>query len=51
MDVERIEGSGGWRISDIVGDQLVTLRFFGYTKTQAIMLFRQEMKTRKTCQP
>lgn len=47
MDVERIEGSGGWRISDIVDGHLVTLRFFGYTKTQATMLFRQQTKARK----
>lgn len=33
---------GAWRISAMINDQLVTRQFFGYTKKQAIAIFKHE---------
>jgi hypothetical protein len=35
---------GAWRISDIVGGYLVTKRYYGYTKREAIKLFKEETR-------
>lgn len=35
---------GGYAISDIVKGYLVTIQYYGYTKREAIKLFRQETK-------
>jgi hypothetical protein len=40
MLVERI--IGGYCISEIVGNQMITRRYFGYTKREAINLFKRE---------
>lgn len=44
MTVERLTVSGGWLISDIVDNQLIRRRYFGYTKREAIARFKQEIK-------
>jgi hypothetical protein len=35
---------GAWRISDIVAGYLVTRRYYGYTKREAIKLFKEETR-------
>lgn len=35
---------GAWRISDTVDGHLVTRQFFGYTKREAMRLFRAETR-------
>lgn len=35
---------GGYAISDIVNGYFVTIQYYGYTKREAIRLFRQETK-------
>lgn len=47
MDVERMHPSGGIKVSDIINNELVTLRFFGYTEAQAKALFKQQTKKRR----
>ena len=32
---------GAWRVSDFVGGYLVTRVFYGYTKREAVQLFRK----------
>jgi hypothetical protein len=36
--------NGFIKISDIIGNYLVTRKYMGYTKSQAIKLFKQEFK-------
>jgi len=48
MSIERMFPSGGWRISDIIGNYLVTRRYFGYTKREAIAEFRAEFRAKKS---
>lgn len=45
MIVERMEVSGGWRVSDLIDGYYVTRRYFGYTKREAMQLFRQDTGT------
>ena len=45
MTIERMFPSGGWRIYAIIGENLVTRRYFDYSKREAIALFRIEVKT------
>jgi len=35
---------GAWVVSGIVAGYLVTRRYYGYTKAQAITLWRKDMK-------
>ncbi len=35
---------GAWIISDIVAGYFITRRYYGYTKMEAIRLFKMEMK-------
>lgn len=46
MTIER-NHEGAYVISDIVKGYLVTMRYYGYTKREAIRLFRQEIKKAK----
>jgi hypothetical protein len=41
MTIERTH-QGAWRISDIVGDHLITRVYYGYTKSEAKRMFKQE---------
>lgn len=47
MTVERLFPSGAYLISAFVGDQLVTRRYFGYTRKEAIAEFRAELREMK----
>lgn len=44
MTIEKIFPSGGWIISAMVNGRYVKSRYFGYTKKQAIAMFKQEVK-------
>lgn len=44
MLIERVRHSGMWVISEIVKGALVTRKYLGYSRKEAIQLFRQEMK-------
>lgn len=44
MTVERMFPSGGYRIDDVVGGYLVTKWYYGYTKREAIRMFKEETK-------
>jgi hypothetical protein len=44
MTVEKMFPSGGYRVSEIVNGYYVTMRYFGYTKKEAVRLFRQYIK-------
>jgi len=44
MLIERVRHSGMWVISDIINGALVTKKYLGYSRKEAIQLFRQEMK-------
>lgn len=44
MIVERMTPSGGWRVSAMIGGYLVTRRYFGYSKREAIAKFKDETK-------
>lgn len=44
MSIERTR-EGGWVVSDIIGGYLVTRQYYGYTKREALQLFRQYAKT------
>lgn len=48
MIVERMTPSGGWLISAMIGGYLVTRRYFGYSKREAIAEFKDETKRSKT---
>ena len=41
MTVEKTT-QGAWKVSDIVNGCLVTKQYFGYTKKEAIAIFKQE---------
>ncbi len=34
---------GAWRVSAIVGGYLITRRYIGYTRREAVAMFRREM--------
>lgn len=38
---------GAWIISDIVAGYFITRRYYGYTKREAIRLFKMEMKGKR----
>jgi len=42
--VERVSHSGAWVVSDIVGGYWVTRTFYGYTRAQAVALFRESVR-------
>jgi hypothetical protein len=41
----RLFPSGDWQISAIVGNRLLSRRFSGYTKREALALYRAEVRT------
>lgn len=43
MTIER-KYQGAWVVSDIIGGYLVTRTFYGYTKREALRMFRAEFK-------
>lgn len=43
MTAERLFPSGAWRISSMIGGHLVSRVYFGYTKREAVAMFREEM--------
>ena len=43
MSIER-NFEGAYVVSDIIGGYLVVRRYYGYTKKEAIALFKSEMK-------
>jgi hypothetical protein len=48
MTVEKMFPSGGYLISDIINDQYVSRRYFGYLKKEAIAEFKQEFRKEKS---
>ena len=43
MTIER-NHAGAWIISDIIGHHLITRRYYGHTKREAMRLFKAETK-------
>lgn len=43
MTAERLFPSGAWRIFAMIGGHLVSRVYFGYTKREAVAMFREEM--------
>ena len=43
MTVDK-NSEGAWRVSDIINGYLVTKRYYGYTKKEAIKMFKEEYK-------
>ena len=43
MSIDK-NSEGAWRISDVVDGYLVTRRYYGYTKSEAIKLFKEETR-------
>jgi hypothetical protein len=43
MSIDK-NSEGAWRISDVVDGYLVTRRYYGYTKREAIKLFKEETR-------
>ena len=41
--LERVQHSGAWIVSDIVGDYRVARTYYGYTRAQAVAAFRREV--------
>lgn len=41
--VERVSHSGAWIVSDIVGGYRVARTYYGYTRREAVALFRREV--------
>lgn len=44
MTIEKQLPSGAWIITDIINNQLITRRYFGYTKREAVSKFKKEKK-------
>ncbi len=44
MTIEMVFPSGAYRISDIINNQLITRQYMGYTKREAVAMFKHEMK-------
>ena len=44
MLIERVKHSGMWVISDIINGALVTKKYLGYSRKEAIQMFKQETK-------
>jgi hypothetical protein len=44
MTVERMHPSGAYRIDDVIGGYLVTKWYYGYTKREAIKLFKEQTR-------
>ena len=44
MTVRLILSSGAVSVSDIINNQLVTKTYYGYTRKQAVALFKKENK-------
>ena len=42
MTIERCPHTAAWRISAIINNHLVTRRYMGYTKEEAVMAFEME---------
>jgi hypothetical protein len=41
--VSRLYPSGAWEVSDIVGGYWVARTYYGYTRREAVALFRREL--------
>ena len=44
MTSERIFPSGGWLVSDLIGGSLVSRRYLGISKREALRMFRNEFR-------
>ena len=44
MLIERVRHSGMWVISEIVKGALVTRKYLGYSRREAIQLFKREVR-------
>ena len=44
MLIERVNHSGMWVISTIINGTMVTRKYLGYPRKEAIQLFKQETK-------
>jgi hypothetical protein len=44
LTITKLFPSGMWLVSDIINNQLVTRRYMGHTKREAIALFKKETK-------
>jgi hypothetical protein len=42
MSIYRANLSGAWIVSDFIGGYLVTRTYYGYTKAQALRMFKAE---------
>lgn len=42
MNAVRVVPSGAWQVSDMIGGYLVTRTYIGYTKREALRMFREE---------
>ena len=49
MLIERIPHSGAWAVSADVGGRLVTRTYYGYSKREAVAMFRHETRPVKRC--
>ena len=47
MTTEKLFPSGMYCVSDVVGGRLIARRYMGYTKREAIALFKQEVRALK----
>jgi hypothetical protein len=48
MTAEKMFPSGGWLVSEVIDGGLVTRRYFGYTKREAMRNFKDEAKKEKS---
>ena len=44
--IERLHPSGGWLVSAVIDGYRVARRYFGYTKREAVAMFRAEVASR-----
>ena len=44
MTIEKLFPSGMYCVSDVIDNQLIVRRYSGYTKREAIALFKQEVR-------
>ena len=47
MTIEKLFPSGMYCISDVVDNRLIVRRYMGYTKREAIIRFKQEVREQK----
>lgn len=46
MSIEKIFPSGGWIVSAMINGYRVQTRHYGYTKKQAVKMFKEEHKVK-----